>query len=281
MQSQQLGKYLSTLSDPPISHVYSSPFYRCLQTIEPYVLSLPPGCQHVKGDNGIGEWYGHARFTHPSPATPALLNELFPFYDRDYQPSIIPSKQGETIEELHQRCAYALQFIIAEEDAADVAEEKATGQERERALLICTHAASMIAIGRALTGFVPKDLAEDDFKTYTCGVSKFVRNIEEPTAHLPKHKLQRWTPGTDIPEVDFKDGKGVGGGWTCVINCTCEHLEDGEERGWYVLHRNPAFRFRLKAPLTFWAGVSKTRKLLCEFYEIGLIRRTLQAFCRR
>ena len=36
----------------------------------------------------------------------------------------------------------------------------------------------------------------------------------------------------DVPKVDWRAGKGVAGGWDCVINGDCNHLEGGEERGW-------------------------------------------------
>lgn len=230
-QSQQLAKHLSTLNDPPITTIYSSPYYRCLQTLEPYVSSLPPELRHVKGDNGVGEWHGYARFTHPSPGTPELLNRLFAFYDRDHTPTIIPSKHGERIEELHERCAYAMHRIIAAEDSQNTGDIVGQGKDKERAILICTHAASMIAIGRALTGQVPADLTEDDFKTYTCGLSKFTRR-ELIVPKTGSSDIPKWTPGMGIPEVEWKNGVGIGGGWDCIANSNCDFLDDGAERTW-------------------------------------------------
>ena len=46
-QARQLSEHLSTL-DPPIDRVYSSPFTRCLQTLEPAV-------GRVRGLRSIGE----------------------------------------------------------------------------------------------------------------------------------------------------------------------------------------------------------------------------------
>lgn len=66
---------------------------------------------------------------------------------------------------LHDRCAYALLYIISNADSEDAASSE--GHEKERSILICTHAASMIAIGRALTGHMPDDACVEDFKTYT------------------------------------------------------------------------------------------------------------------
>jgi transcription factor C subunit 7 len=127
---------LKTL-DPPIQRFYSSPFYRCLQTINPAVeavssLTSDGETHKIRGENGIGEWYGMARFTHPSPAEPKLLNSLFERYDVNYKPAIKPSENGETIEELHDRTAYALHKIIEQAD-----------NEGVKAICICTHAATM------------------------------------------------------------------------------------------------------------------------------------------
>ena len=75
-------------------------------------------------------------------------------------------------------------------------------------VLICGHAAQIIATGRALTGRLPDDLDEDDFQCFTCGLSRFERR------------------------GDRTGGVGVGGGFECVLNSDCGHLSTGEERGW-------------------------------------------------
>ena len=158
-----------------------------------------------------------ARFDHPSPADPPLLKRLFENYDEEYKPSIKPSVNGEKIEELHDRAAYAMHKLIERSDSEGV-----------KAICVCTHAATLIAIGRALTGRMPKDIAEEDFKPFTCGVSTFVRKrngIEEG--------VNEWQgPESAIPKVDWKDGEGVGGGWECTANGDCSFLSGGEERGW-------------------------------------------------
>ena len=45
-------------------------------------------------------------------------------------------------------------------------------------ILICTHAATIIALARVLTGKVPVDNEEEDFHTYTCGISTFISKEE-------------------------------------------------------------------------------------------------------
>ena len=214
-QAHELATYFASVSNPRISRVYSSPYYRCLQTIQPTVDKL--GLSEILGDTGLGEWYGDAPFTHPSPAPPEVLHALFSAYSLTRSSSIIPSANGETILELHNRCAYALSYIISSLD-------REVGDE-EVAIVICTHAASLIAMGRALTGLMPRDVNEGDFRPFTCGVSKFVRQTVE------WQEVRMWNEEKGVPDIGWR-GRGVGGGWDCVMNGSCEHLNGGEERGW-------------------------------------------------
>ncbi|KAL8839008.1 MAG: hypothetical protein Q9170_001939, partial [Blastenia crenularia] len=221
-QSHSLATALAAL-DPRIEYIYSSPFYRCLQTIAPAMEKLGPDVR-VRVDGGIGfvspllpsrgiflvsieadgegrEWYGPvAHFVHPSPASVALLaTKYFPSLriDESCDRSITPSPSGETIAELHDRVACALDHIITcvDEESGD----------RDTAILLCTHAATLIAIGRALTGRMPEDVCEEDFLTPCAGVTKFVRR--------------------ERGEV----------GWECVLNGECGHLKGGAERMWHFM----------------------------------------------
>lgn len=177
----------------------------------------------VNVEPGVGEFYGLARFDHPSPATIDVLNEHFPNLHAEKNPSIIPSKKGESIVQLHDRVAYALRHIIAKADA---------DPSGPKTLLICSHAAAMIAIGRALTGNMPEDYSEDDFNCFTCSFSKFVRRGVPEKSDSPGDDA-RWSPDDPdvVPDIQWR-GKGVSGGWDCVINGDCSYLAGGEERGW-------------------------------------------------
>lgn len=59
-QAEQLSHKILTL-DPPVDVVYSSPFYRCLQTLKPTVEKLETEGRlqgekkMVRVDNGFGE----------------------------------------------------------------------------------------------------------------------------------------------------------------------------------------------------------------------------------
>lgn len=78
---------------------------------------------------------------------------------------------------------------------------------------------------------MPDDVYEKDFETYTCGISKFQRRASSAPlvagtgTGQGKMTLESATLG-------WRDGKGVAGGWDCVTNGSCTHLDGGAERGW-------------------------------------------------
>lgn len=131
----------------------------------------------------------------------------------------MPSVNGESISDLHDRTAYALHKIIERSD-----------KEGVKAIIICSHAATILAIGRALTGCMPENVEEQDFRPFTCGLSKFVRKTDAPLRQVHEWK----GPEDQIPKIDWRNGKGVAGGWRCELNGDCSFLSGGEERGWYV-----------------------------------------------
>ena len=154
------------------------------------------------------------------PAAPSLLNTFFPSLAANYTPACYPPATGESLPQLYARIAFTLSYIIADADSAS--------GDAEIALLICTHAAPLIIIGRVLTGNLPTDVGEQDFRAFTAGLSRFERR-QIPTQHLKKSGLQ---VQEEAPNSDWTGGKGVSGGWNCVLNSDCTHLKGGEERGW-------------------------------------------------
>lgn len=79
-----------------------------------------------------------------------------------------------------------------------------------------------------LTGNMPANVDEQDFKTHTAGISKF----ERKSIHIPQVKPKSLKAGDVLPTVSWAEGRGVMGGWACTLNCDCSHLKGGEERGW-------------------------------------------------
>ncbi len=273
---------------PPIEKTYSSPYYRCLQTIEPYISrrqqlqgdelpaesnsdSPPEGSKDDAGksryqilcESGLSEWYGSAPFEHPTSAPPETLRTMFPaLLDPDYQPTLVPTRTGESIDELHDRVAATMEHIIAQCD-----------RDGTRSVLLCTHAAVVIALGRVLTGVMPVEIDVQDFGAFTCGLSVYKRRerssaaVEAAPAHRGGGGVRTADPasgGTEIgvdSQVELRDnrlfrpedliktrsrpkspvwrgGLGVSGGWDCTLDSDCSFLSGGEERGWYVLAPN-------------------------------------------
>ncbi|KJZ78942.1 hypothetical protein HIM_01715 [Hirsutella minnesotensis 3608] len=232
-QAKELGQHLMTL-DPPIEAVYSSPFYRCLQTLGPYMQlrqemlqqqqpqqsqlgldhprSETRGSASIRLEHGIREWFGSAPFDHPQPATDEVLSSLFPSIDQQYVPIIVPSQRGETLAQLQERVAIALRGIIEQCDKEDV-----------RRVVLCTHAAVIIVLGRILTGNIPESIDIEDFHAYTCGLSVFQR---VSAAESPEWESK--VSASVSPDVTAH----LIGGWHCELNSDCSFLSGGQERGW-------------------------------------------------
>lgn len=195
-QSRQLADHLCQI-DPPVDRIYSSPMYRCIQTVQPTAERLfaqGKAGGKIRVDHGLGEFYGKAFFNHPTPPDLKVLKPFFDSLDHEYEGPHRAHERGEMILELHERARNAISHIIETLDK---------DPEGPKTLLICTHAATMIALGRVLTGKVPEDLDEDDFQCYTASLSTFKR----------------------------KSGETVGS-WECVGNAETHFLSTGAERGW-------------------------------------------------
>ncbi|KAK9464367.1 histidine phosphatase superfamily [Lipomyces arxii] len=193
-QAHELCEHLAAIK-PPINRIYSSPFYRCLQTITELADTLD---LEIYCENGVGEWYGKTRKTHPRAAPPTVLQTFFPRTKVDYEPIHVPSTSGETIEELHDRAGTVLSQMIKDCSSTPLI----------NTIVICAHAATIIALGRALVGQEGFDV-----RTGTCSVSKYVAEPDN----------------NDI------------GHWTCVENGAAGHLTEGEERHWTFASGNYDF----------------------------------------
>lgn len=289
-QSRELAVHLNSSAIPvPVERIYSSPYYRCLQTIQPFVETVAgspsPRYQEkspsassprwaVRCDSGLVDWFGPAPFEQPQPAPlKELHDDFFPWIDMGYEAQssgVVPRLHGESMAQLHARVAATLDHIVRQCDAEGV-----------RSIVLCSHAATIIALGRVLTGQVPNDVETEDFGAFTCGLSVFKRRspgsfsqqqlpgqqhrqsqaqtqAQAPGQH-PQHRnvssLQTGSPTASASpsptasprHVPWDDqfhtlageawigGRGVAGGWDCVVNCDCSFLSRGEERGWWVV----------------------------------------------
>lgn len=158
----------------------------------------------------------------------------------------IPSTSGESLRGIHDRVAFALSRIIEMIDK----EHLAGSPTAPKAILLCSHAAPNIAIGRALVG----DSAVD-IKTGTCSLSLYKRRS---VALVPggKATVLPLNPDGSIPAVEWRGGNGVGGGWDIMVNGDCGFLERGEERNWWFSGEE-AWDFPLKAVEVGKAGLQE------------------------
>lgn len=186
-QAEELGAFLSGL-EPRVQRIYCSPFYRCIQTAAPACRLLD---LDVCLENGVGEWYDRDRSDHPSPAPTAVMKRLFPdVVNGDYEPVLRVPTSGETMDELHARCREALARLLAE----------LQNEPAIKTVLLVTHAAPKIALGRALTGN-----PDEDIRTGVCSVDKFT----------------------------LRDGRaGAPGDWRLDYTGKTDFLSSGEEMHW-------------------------------------------------
>lgn len=190
-QAVELANWLASLPDKPQA-IYSSPLYRCLQTATPTAKALGDMPIHV--EHGISEWYLPAkRGFHPQSLPAERLSEWFPLITTAHSSILYPSRRGESGIEIHKRAEDVLRLLL----------EKWDKQEGLETVILFTHAATNIAMGRALTGDREKDI-----RSATCSVGKYVR--------------------IEGKERD-RDGLGL---WEMVLNGETGFLERGEERHW-------------------------------------------------
>lgn len=83
---------------------------------------------------------------HPRPASPSSLSPLFPpnSIDESYASTYLPSRRGETLRELHDRADCFIEAWTARVEEMGV-----------RCVVVFAHAASVIALGRAVSLLFP------------------------------------------------------------------------------------------------------------------------------
>ncbi|CDH58251.1 predicted protein [Lichtheimia corymbifera JMRC:FSU:9682] len=190
-QAEELGEFLQ---DKGIQRVYSSPFYRVLQTVSPLIAKT-----HIPLyiDFSMSEWYGTAYPEYLPPASMELLKSHFPAIDTTHESSI-PCVQGpETVGDCHIRVDRAIKALVAKLD---------NEVDGPTSVLLAGHAASVVAAVRSLVNDVKYPI-----KAATCSVSKLVRNedgswnvvMNDETGHLKEGSQRAWTFSGDVPDYEL------------------------------------------------------------------------------
>ncbi|KAJ3162891.1 hypothetical protein HDU88_006530 [Geranomyces variabilis] len=181
-QAKQVAAHLRSRGQR-FAHIFSSPFSRCLQTVEPFART-----QHakVKIEPGLGEWFSdwHAPPAAPDPPPPPPRAPRFSESDRLFPGMLDPAwvplwrhpVRWESQDDIHERLKWTVNAIADYVDAhpTDSNVAHAAGQSDDTLsttssthILLVTHAACQIALGRALLG--------DRYAEINCGVASFGR----------------------------------------------------------------------------------------------------------
>ncbi|KJA29196.1 hypothetical protein HYPSUDRAFT_50685 [Hypholoma sublateritium FD-334 SS-4] len=196
-QAQELCEYFMSFPEHERpTAIFSSPYYRCLQTSRPLAraLGIPIYVEH-----GIAEWYSPVEpgtGLHPRPGPTGALHALFPEIDPAWRTLFYPSRKGETVDELHVRIDAFLRAFRPALAARVPA-------ERRRRLLFVTHAATTIALVRTLVGD-----AQLHMKVGCCSLTELDRR----------------------ERADRSDR--LVGAWTPVALAAGDHLKGGISREW-------------------------------------------------
>jgi len=199
-QAEELCQYfLSFPENERPTAIFSSPYYRCLQTSQPLAkaLGIPIYVEH-----GIGEWYSPVvpgTGLHPRPGPTASLQALVAEIDPGWETLFYPSRKGETLAELHARIDVFVR-------AFGVALPQRLPKEQMRRLLMVSHAATTIALVRSLMGE-----REMYMKVGCCSLTELEK----------REGLER-----------DRSEKEVIGVWKPISVASGDHLKGGSSREW-------------------------------------------------
>ncbi|KAL5534219.1 hypothetical protein ACEPAG_681 [Sanghuangporus baumii] len=144
-QARELAEYF--LSLPEIERptaIFSSPYYRCLQTAQSTseALGLPIYVEH-----GLSEWYSPVKpdtGLHPRPASANDLKFYIPQINPSWSSIWYPTRKGELLEEAHDRAGGCIELLHS------VIDQRLPGHHKR--ILLVSHAATVIALTRELVG---------------------------------------------------------------------------------------------------------------------------------
>ncbi|SCU80438.1 LAMI_0B02388g1_1 [Lachancea mirantina] len=205
-QARELAHYILSIENQP-EMLFSSPFYRCLQTSEPIskLLELP-----INVERGIGEWYKPDRDVIPEPAPFEVLENFFKGrLDPEWESTVIPSGKGETEQQIYERCQKFLPLFV---------DKVETLFPNIETILLVTHAATKIALGVNLLGLKSCREPIDDNGSI----------IRSGSCSLDKYELAT-AAGANVDSDGIPFSKRH---WTLTMNGNTEFLSRGEEMHW-------------------------------------------------
>ncbi|KAG4107926.1 phosphoglycerate mutase-like protein [Neocallimastix lanati (nom. inval.)] len=156
-QSQLLANYL--LENAHIDYIFSSPFYRTLQTATKVANTLN---LKIEVESGLSDWYGgspnYATFI-PKAAPYEKLIEFFPAIDKSYKPNVEIKTIAEPKDEMYDRIGKTIQILMNNFKSKD--------DKKDQEFLFVCHAASAIMVAR--------NLLKDKSAFIRCGVCSLLK----------------------------------------------------------------------------------------------------------
>ncbi|KAI0793464.1 phosphoglycerate mutase-like protein [Abortiporus biennis] len=144
-QAEELAQhFLSLPEDERPTIIFSSPYYRCLQTARPVSKALG---SPIYVEHGLSEWYSPVvpgSGLHPRPANATSLRNYFSEIDESWSSIYYPSRKGEDVDECHDRAGNLLHALVRE------VQRRYDGNHKR--ILLVSHAATTIALTRELLG---------------------------------------------------------------------------------------------------------------------------------
>jgi len=193
-QAKEVADYFFSLpEDQRPTAIFSSPYYRCLQTSKPtsVALGIP-----IYAEHGISEWYSPVEpgtGLHPRPSSANALKAHFPEIDDSWSSLWYPSRKGEEFEALYDRIEGFLNVFLQE------VQRRFSGTHKR--ILLVGHAATVIVLAQKLLG------ERISFRAACCSLTVLDRKV-----------------GDAVPPVV--------GGWTARLLGDGSHLKDGLQRDW-------------------------------------------------
>ncbi|ODV88113.1 hypothetical protein CANARDRAFT_187450, partial [[Candida] arabinofermentans NRRL YB-2248] len=199
-QADELSQFITKSLNPKPQVIFSSPFYRCVETALPTAKALNID---IFLERGVGEWYRPDRDIIPQPADHERLNKFFGCLTEEWPwDTVIPSPKGEHESDIFARCKKFWELFIPK------FESKFPDYDT---VLIVTHAATKIALDMSLLGYAD---TREFLKPEHGGDGKTTR-IEASTCSLDHLILQ-------------DDGS-----WSIVMNGRTDFLSGGAEMNWH------------------------------------------------
>ncbi|CDK29049.1 unnamed protein product [Kuraishia capsulata CBS 1993] len=235
-QAKELANFIvnSPLVDPKPELIFSSPFYRCVETSTPLANAIDVP---IFVERGIGEWYKKDRGVIPEPASLELLKTFFGRVSADWDPkTVVPSLEGEDESDIFARCQEFFPKFLSKFEAA---------YPQVKTVMFVTHAATKIALGMAILKYT--------------GVRELLRK-----EHGGDGKTVVLRAGTCSLDSYSRNGDS----WSLGFNGETSFLEKGEEMNWHFCE---LFLKLLRSLVEIYAFGVTTNLLpiLADTYEAG------------